>query len=309
MRLFGAFEVTAGCPPELELTRAISLGPTAALSAHLAVCARCVARSRALAGPRELVRQLPWRAPSAAVLEQTRTALLASLAVDRGDAASASRRGRRVLVLAVPFAMAAGAVVVWQVAPRNSRSRTVSVSAPTPSATRAGPAAVLAPSRVPDPELRAAPPRVETRVHGTSVRTKVAGDRRETPLRPSPSETAFVEAWTAFRAGRYGGAIDAFDDVLRLEPTGPLAEDARYWRAVARARTGARDAVDDLATFLRQYPHSAHADEASLLLGWKLIEADRREEAARSFQDALRARTPETRAKAREGLAAAGRRP
>jgi TolA-binding protein len=95
---------------------------------------------------------------------------------------------------------------------------------------------------------------------------KVAGERRALAVAPSPGELAFVEGWSAFRAGRFGGAINAFDDVLRLDPSGQLAEDARYWRAVALARTSSPEAAEALRGFLRQYPRSGHAAEAESLL-------------------------------------------
>jgi hypothetical protein len=83
--------------------------------------------------------------------------------------------------------------------------------------------------------------RVEVRVAGRRTVALLAGDRwasdaRATAETPSAAETAFVDGWSAFRAGQMRDAIDAFDEVVRLDPAGPLAEDARYWRAVARER-------------------------------------------------------------------------
>jgi TolA-binding protein len=82
---------------------------------------------------------------------------------------------------------------------------------------------------------------------------------------PTAAEAAFVEGWDAFRSGRLVGAIEAFEDVLRLDPSGSLAEDARYWKAVARARTGSRSAAEELESFVRDYPASPRANEARLL--------------------------------------------
>jgi TolA-binding protein len=84
--------------------------------------------------------------------------------------------------------------------------------------------------------------------------------------RPSPAESAFVEAWAAFRAARFVPAAQGFREVGRLDPTGPLAEDAAYWYAVSLARTAAPEAAAALTDFVRRYPRSAHAPEASLLL-------------------------------------------
>jgi tetratricopeptide (TPR) repeat protein len=315
----GASVFGSGCPSELELTKAISLGAGASLSAHVEGCRRCETLWRQLARPQALARQLPWRAPGSAELEQTRTALLVSLARERAGGARERRPVRGLLVFAMPLALAAAALVVWWAAPRSKggplavaeSSRAVRVSSQPAAST--GATNLVSPVEAVQPiEKRgtaSAPAHAE--VHGTSVRMKVAGDRRESVPAPSPAEAAFVEAWSAFRAGRFGGAINAFGDVLRLDPAGPLAEDARYWRAVAMARTGAlpRNIIDEVAAFLRQYPHSAHADEASLLLGWKLVDAGRRDEAARYFQVALQARAKEVRESARAGIDGLGRGP
>ena len=87
--------------------------------------------------------------------------------------------------------------------------------------------------------------RVEVRVVGRRTVTLLAGDRwtsdpGATAETPSPAETAFVDGWSAFRGGKMRDAIDDFDEVVRLDPEGSLAEDARYWRAVARARIESR---------------------------------------------------------------------
>jgi TolA-binding protein len=117
--------------------------------------------------------------------------------------------------------------------------------------------------------------RVEVRAEGRGVVALGPGDdwtawprsagRTSAAAAPTAAEAAFVEGWGAFRAGRLVGAIEAFEDVLRLDPTGSLAEDARYWKAVARARTGSRSAADELDSFVRDYPASPHANGARLL--------------------------------------------
>jgi TolA-binding protein len=117
--------------------------------------------------------------------------------------------------------------------------------------------------------------RVEVRAEGRGVMVLGPGDdwtagpqsagRTSAAAAPTAAEVAFVEGWDAFRSGRLVGAIEAFDDVLRLDPGGSLAEDARYWKAVARARTGSRSAADELESFVRDYPASPHANDARLL--------------------------------------------
>jgi tetratricopeptide (TPR) repeat protein len=288
-----SLDVTRGCPPEIELSRAISLGETAALSGHLGACARCAALIRTLALPRELARELPWRHPSDAAREQMRTALLSSFAREAPRAPRA--RVWRLAWLALPALAATVALVVSHlsvlsrapVAPAAERA----VVSPTPA-----PAPPVVPSIVEPPrDPRPVPSR-------TSLRTKVAGERYVSPAAPTPAEAAFLEGWSAFRAGRYAVAIDALADSSRLDPSGPLAEDARYWRAVALARTNAASAIDELQKFVSRYPRSAHVAEASVLLGDRLLAVGRRHEAARAFGAALDANDPEISARARAGL-------
>jgi TolA-binding protein len=81
-----------------------------------------------------------------------------------------------------------------------------------------------------------------------------------------------------------------------------LAEDARYWKAMALARTGSRHAVDELTSFVATYRSSVHFEDASLLLGWKLLEAGRRDEAARHFRVALGSASKDVRDSANAGL-------
>jgi len=359
------------CPPELELTLAISNGVSPALSAHLDGCARCTTSWHQLSQPRELARHLPSPSPSGPELEQIRTRLLIALAEARPSRVSGPtkrRAWRRTAVFAASAALAAVAIAAWRI-PRASRGGPSAAATeshayhgtvhPRPGALFAREGSAwdeivrlregVATFDV-EPLLRGERFRVitgdgEVEVRGTSFRVEVAGDRlravhvergrvevraqgrravvlgpgddwksartlagavagsgNAVPSAPSPSEAAFIEAWSAFRSGRLVGAIEAFDDVLRLDPTGPLTEDARYWKAVARARTGSRSAIDDLGSFLSDYPRSPHADEAAVLLGWKLLETGRRDEAARAFRAASAARDQEVRKSARAGM-------
>src|SRR5262249_41448115 len=71
------------CMSEADLSRALAQGPSEALERHLEGCPACAGRWREARRTRDLARQLPWRAPAAAELEQTRTSLLVALAAEQ----------------------------------------------------------------------------------------------------------------------------------------------------------------------------------------------------------------------------------
>jgi len=86
-------------------------------------------------------------------------------------------------------------------------------------------------------------------------------------VRPAPAPrplaamamTAFERGWIAFRAGRYGEAIAAFDQAQ--DPV--IAEDAAYWAAIASARAGDRvSAARRLREFTARFPTAMRADDA-----------------------------------------------
>jgi TolA-binding protein len=122
---------------------------------------------------------------------------------------------------------------------------------------------------------------------------------------PDPAEAAFVRGWSAFRAGRWSDAVAGFDEVLRRDPGGALAEDAAYWRAIALSRAGSTDAGGALRGFLRDHPRSPHAPEAAVMLGRRSLAAGQSDEAAGYFRAALKAPASmrEVRRNARAGLA------
>ncbi|MBL0220812.1 MAG: tetratricopeptide repeat protein [Myxococcales bacterium] len=66
------------CPSELELDRAVSVGADPELAVHLDGCEVCRALWDETVGAVELVRELPFEAPSAIHIEERRTALLAA---------------------------------------------------------------------------------------------------------------------------------------------------------------------------------------------------------------------------------------
>ena len=119
---------------------------------------------------------------------------------------------------------------------------------------------------------------------------------------PSASETAFIAGWSAFRATHFAEAVTSFDQVLRLAPDSSLAEDAEYWRAISLARLGSPVARDELRAFLRKYPRSGHADDASVTLGWKLLQTGDRAQAEERFRLGLKAASDDVRRSAHRGL-------
>jgi TolA-binding protein len=319
MSVTGTTQPPRRCAGEPDLSRAFSLGPSPELSAHLGACAACGARWHRLQRTRELARQLPWPAPTAARLEQTRTALLVALARQqrvRAPAWTPSAWLRRLLFgTALAAAGVGGAALVL----RHSRRPEVGAAASVVTTLRRAHHVTISPGagarferagEISDQIVRlhdgattfevtplAAGERFrvlagngEIEVRGTRFEVKVAGERftelrvhagqvelrllGRAPIRleagdewsqelattdpaarapgapggsvdaTRASETAFVRGWTAFRAGQWNLATSSFDDVLRLAPTGPLADDARYWRATALARAGAAETVD-----------------------------------------------------------------
>jgi len=124
-----------------------------------------------------------------------------------------------------------------------------------------------------------------------------------TPAPDSPTEVAFREGRLALRDGDFGSAADHFQRAFAADPDAPLAEDARYWRAVALARAGKdADAEDALDAFLRRHPTSMHAGRASVMLGNLLVKAGDAAAARARYEAALDEPDPEVRAAARKAL-------
>lgn len=130
------------------------------------------------------------------------------------------------------------------------------------------------------------------------------------PAKPaiSAAELAFMDGWAALRQGRYQGAADSFARAAEQgagTPGTPLLEDARFWHAVAVARSGQRPlAIAALREFLHQHPTAARAGEASAILGWQLLRDGQLDAAQRCFEAAEKDSHAPIRETARAGLAA-----
>jgi hypothetical protein len=254
------FDVTGGadrCPTELELSRAISLGPTPAIGAHLASCGHCARRSHELALPRELARAVASAGPCRATLEQTRTALLASFASKQMPAPRMTSPWLLVTSLAMSAALSAFFLIHRSPSGGGQHPRVLAHD-PMVQAPGLGSSA-NEPTSLPEP-------RVAAPVRTASIRRRLAADRRIDREEPSPAEREFVAGWNAFRSDSFQAAIGAFSEVLRLDSTGSLAEDATYWRAVSRLRMGDRGGTEELHDFVSRYPRSGHVGDANRLL-------------------------------------------
>lgn len=121
------------------------------------------------------------------------------------------------------------------------------------------------------------------------------------------AQQAFDDAWRAMRADDFVGAAVAFERVTRSGDPGPLAEDARFWRAAALARGGrVADAVAAFEAFLDRHPRAVRAGEAAAALGWLLLERGDLDDAAARFTAAAGDRSVRVRESAARGLRAVG---
>ena len=82
------------------------------------------------------------------------------------------------------------------------------------------------------------------------------------PTREQLSVRAFRDGWVALREGRNAEAIGLFDRAT--DPA--VAEDAAYWAAVAAVRAGDPSAAHRLAEFVRRFPSSPRASQATRFL-------------------------------------------
>lgn len=120
-----------------------------------------------------------------------------------------------------------------------------------------------------------------------------------TPIAPA-QPTDFQTGWSALQAGAYAKAIPAFE--AAMQAGGPLAQDARWWHAVALGRAGREGAMRKaLRRFITRYPGAARAPEAQVMLGWSLFAAGQIDAADAAFDAGAKAGRPAARQSARKG--------
>lgn len=155
------------------------------------------------------------------------------------------------------------------------------------------------------PERRGASPALSL-----GARASAAEALPAPPVKPEPSaaELAFMDGWAAMRQGRHQAAAASFARAAERSegtPSASLLEDARFWKAVAVARSGPRPlAITALREFLRHHPAAVRAGEASAILGWQLLREGQLAEAQRCFEAAEKDSHAPIRENARSGLAA-----
>jgi TolA-binding protein len=320
----------ASCPRFVEIGRAVSPEDVPALRQHLDECVYCQSQWAATRKVAEAIRQLPIKAPEAARRQQTRDALV--LAATQIPSRRVSPRWAQAAVYVAVGLGAAGVLaavgtvaVPWLHRQReripaaadrdhgrpHAKAKAESGSAPE-SGTSIAPAVVLV-----EPIAAASTESPAPRIRETSSGRSATGRRSPGALAslspavpspnsthlPSPAELAFSEGWQAFHALDYPRAAAAMRRAVEAAPGAALAEDARYWEAVALARQGsvakARAAMEE---FLRRSPGSPRAGEVSAMLGWSLVESHEWSAAEQRFRRAEDDRAPAVRESARKGL-------
>ena len=122
---------------------------------------------------------------------------------------------------------------------------------------------------------------------------------------PSPEERSFAEGMDALRAGQYSAAAAAFERTVHVAGNQSMAEDARYFRAIALARAGrAEPAIAAMEEFLKRHAASNRAGEISSILGWQLLDRGAIDAAEGRFRAALSDRRAEVRKSAEKGMQA-----
>ncbi|HET7499513.1 MAG TPA: hypothetical protein VFK02_00865 [Kofleriaceae bacterium] len=136
-------------------------------------------------------------------------------------------------------------------------------------------------------------------------------DRATSAARPrvlSETERHFQAGWALLKAGKPRDAAIELGVAADSGDREPLAVDARYFQAVALARSGAAASAERaLVAFLDRAPSSLRRGRASVMLA-RLIAARGDAASARAwFESALRDPDPEVAAAARTGLDALSR--
>jgi hypothetical protein len=224
---------------------------------------------------------------------------------------TADERGRE-MALAEPESLVLGPGEFWEAGAVAAASAPAALEAPSAQPVPAPPPPAVVPSRRVHPVRRApaghppaakvvtpAPAPASPPASGATVATAPAA-----PASGTAAEQEFRQGWTALREGDLGRAARAFERAVRLDPTDSIVEDARFWRAVALVRARrSPEAEVALRLFLQKHPASPRFGEASVTLGWLLLDRGDRQGARGLFEAARHDRVASVRASARSGLA------
>jgi soluble lytic murein transglycosylase-like protein/thioredoxin-like negative regulator of GroEL len=97
-------------------------------------------------------------------------------------------------------------------------------------------------------------------------------------------QTAYRTARTRLNLDDRAGAAELFESLERVAPHDPLVPDARLARAEIALEEGNGEAFESLAkSVVEDFRGTDRADEATWMLGWQALAADRPADAERSF--------------------------
>ena len=133
----------------------------------------------------------------------------------------------------------------------------------------------------------------------------LAPPRKKPALKASADQLAYNDGWRALRQSHFDEAVVAFTRTIASDPDGALADDARFWQAVALGRASrSGDAIVAFRALVDEHPGSSHSAEASVMLGWLLVDAKQLREARERFSAGVDDATASVRESARAGIAA-----
>ena len=135
------------------------------------------------------------------------------------------------------------------------------------------------------------------------IGTRLATPGPRPPRTTDPATVAFGQGMAMLRASNLTGAAAVFERAATMSRNGTLAEEASYWHAVLLNRSGEQNGGHDaLKNFLDRFPRSPRAGEASVRLGWLLLDRGDRQAASLRFRAGLDDGSTIVRKSAQAGL-------
>jgi TolA-binding protein len=164
----------------------------------------------------------------------------------------------------------------------------------------AAPAGSLVSSRAATTEIPGGSPSRGAQEH---VVASLAQPAESKSTAESGRRQSFDLAWSYLRRGQWDEAIRSFAAVAEQTHGQGLEEDARYWQAVATARSArSSEAIHLFATFLQTFPSGVRAGAATLALAWLRLDAGEVDQARILFERAALDPSAKVREDAAEGL-------